>query len=76
MQLCCVARPGGLEPPTAGLEVRCSIQLSYGRSRTILSGFLDQKIYLAKIFLAFEAYCTTKASELLKSGPMLETAAA
>ena len=35
-------RPVGVEPTTCGLEVRCSIQLSYGRScnfRRILRGF-------------------------------------
>ena len=26
-----MARPAGLEPTTYGLEVRCSVQLSYGR---------------------------------------------
>ena len=26
-----MVRPEGLEPPTGGLEIRCSIRLSYGR---------------------------------------------
>lgn len=29
-----MARPEGFEPPTHGVEIRCSIHLSYGRIRT------------------------------------------
>ena len=45
-----MARQGGLEPPTAGLEIRCSIHLSYWRAHSIVfdrlhvSGALSEKI--------------------------------
>ena len=35
-----LARPAGLEPAAFGLEIRCSIQLSYGRVRASLKGLL------------------------------------
>ena len=45
-----MARQGGLEPPTTGLEIRCSIQLSYRRAAGNVSngprpdGVLPEKI--------------------------------
>ena len=31
-----LVRPEGLEPPTGGLEIRCSVQLSYGRAQGLI----------------------------------------
>ena len=47
-----VARPEGLEPPTLCLEGRCSIQLSYGRTVTLILGHFCSRSAL--IFSAAE----------------------
>ena len=39
-----VARPPGLEPGTAGLEIRCSIQLSYGRTCRVSIAFRGAQV--------------------------------
>jgi hypothetical protein len=36
--------PAGIEPATAGLEIRCSIRLSYGPKLFILQSFILQRI--------------------------------
>ncbi len=36
--------PGGLEPTTAGLEIRCSIRLSYGAIVPNFSGDVSQPL--------------------------------
>jgi hypothetical protein len=37
-----MARPAGFEPATLGLEGRCSIQMSYGRSKLKIFLLLEQ----------------------------------
>ena len=46
-----LVRPAGFEPATYGLEVRCSIQLSYGRGYLILDDIILKKRQKATAFL-------------------------
>ena len=54
-----MARPAGFEPATLGLEGRCSIQLSYGRS--------NPKVY----FLKPEAKKNGRGREIRTPDPLL-----
>ena len=64
--MCFLARLEGFEPPTYGLEVRCSIHLSYRRglyllalgekSLTSIPGFLQDPCYMLKVGMFIAPY--------------------
>ena len=63
-----VARPAGLEPTTCGLEDRCSIQLSYGRS--VIAASMRVSASTAKRFGAHaRGRSTPKCASTLRSSP-------
>ena len=49
-----MVRPGGLEPPAHGLEVRCSFHLSYGRIY-----FLERETGFEPATPSLEGWCSS-----------------
>jgi hypothetical protein len=61
-------RPGGLEPPTVGLEIRCSIRLSYGRS-TQCTESITGAGYCKLVCLAAQILCAANTDRERRAHP-------
>ena len=60
-------RLGGFEPPTYGLEVRCSIQLSYRRSEALRKS--GQQYMNNSHFAEIDKECYTNTSLFARGSP-------
>ncbi len=61
----CKVRPEGFEPPTDGLEIRCSIRLSYGRLGMIHALFREFTGFAATVITAAAIAGNLRSTESL-----------